>query len=339
MATRSSSSEKKQKRKTIVFNTDPFRMAFPALFEPEEDDNGTEKYKLAMLFPPDSPSIDKIMDAMDDVMEDAFGPEADWPSGKKDILPEDKFFDAGKKTYQGYKKGWMVLSASSTEPPGIIDANKNDVLSKREVYGGRWARAQIAITTFDNKAKGVTAYLNHVQLLDNDEAFNGKGSATDAFDKYELKDRGRSRDRDEDAEENDSRGSRRTRSRDDRNSDDDDRGGRFRRSRDDDREDEKDTRSGRGRSRSRDAEDEDEKPRTRSRGRDDDDADEKPRSRSRGEDEEDERGSRRSRPRDEDEDERGSRSRSRSRDDDDGERKPSGNRGRASRKDDDDEWN
>lgn len=187
-----------QKFKSITVTTGPFRMAFPSLLEPEETDNG-ERFKVTMLFQPDSKDIPIIEDAMDEVMRDRFGPPADWPNGKRDTLPEDKFFDAGKYEgkWAGYKKGWMALSASSVDQPGVIDIQKKEVMSRREVYGGRWARAQIVIASFDNQAKGVTAYLNHVQLLEHDEAFSGKGDASKAFDDdYTLADRGNGRDRD-----------------------------------------------------------------------------------------------------------------------------------------------
>lgn len=181
----------KQKKKVVTFVVGPFRMAFPALFDPEPTDNG-ERYKMTCLFPPDSKDIPKIEDALYDCMEDAFGPKASWPNGRHDVHPSDKFYDAGKNSkYNGFLPGWMALPVSSQEAPGIVDANRDEVLSKREVYGGRWARAEINVTSYDNKSKGVTAYLNHVQLLENDEAFSGRGKPEDAFDKYELRERDR----------------------------------------------------------------------------------------------------------------------------------------------------
>jgi hypothetical protein len=178
----------KPKKKSITMVVGPFRMAFPALLEAEETDSG-DRFKVTALFPPDY-NLNPIWDAMEEVMTDAFGPEADWPSGRNDVQPEDKLYKAEKnEKWNGFKKGWWAMSMSSTEAPGLVDADKNEVMSKREVYGGRWARAQVNITTYDNKSKGVGVYLNHVQLLDHDEAFSGRGNAADAFDKYELKDR------------------------------------------------------------------------------------------------------------------------------------------------------
>ena len=193
---------KKKLSRTIVVG--PFRMAFQSLLEPEETDNGP-RYKVTALFPPDY-DIRPIEDAMWEVFEDAFGTnEKDWPKGRNDILPSDKIYDAGTKTYAGFIKGWNALSMSSVQPPGIVDADLNEVMSKREVYSGRWAKAQVTITTYANKSSGVGVYLNHVQLLDHDEAFTGRGNAADAFTKYEVKDRKRRDDDDEDETEEDER--------------------------------------------------------------------------------------------------------------------------------------
>lgn len=303
----------KSKKLTKTLVVGPFRMAFPALFEPEDTDNG-ERYKVTALFPPEY-KIKELEDTLYEVFEAEFGTdESDWPRGRNDMLPKDKLYDAGGKPYQGFKDGWMAMSMSSKDAPGIIDADKNEVLSKREVYGGRWARAQISITTYNDKSKGIGVYLNHIQLLDHDEAFNGKGNASDAFDKYELKDRGRKR-ADDDDDQDDSRDSRsrdRGRGRDDDDRDND-RGSRSR-----DREDDRG-----GRSRSRD----DEGNSRRGRDRDEGEKETRRDSRGRGRDEaeEDTRESRRS-SRDSDRDE--GRGRGRDRDDEDEDRRPSRSRSR-----------
>jgi hypothetical protein len=268
---------KKTQRQLVI---GPFRMAWPALFEPEEDDYGNERFKVACLFPPDA-NLKPLEDAIYDAWEEEYGTnKADWPAGKNDVWPGEKIADAGKKDYEGFKPGWKVVNITSKDPPGIIDADKNDVLSKREVYGGRWARAQVNVATYDNKSRGVGVYMNHIQLLDHDEPFSGKGRAEDAFDKYEMKDRGRG-DRDDD------RGGRRDDREDDRRNS---RGGSDR-GRDDDRRDDRD------RDRRRDDD------RGRGRGRDDD------RSSRRDDRERDGRDDRRDDRRDRDDDRRGSRDR------------------------------
>src|SRR5215207_8204722 len=123
----------KAKVKTLIVG--PFRMAFPALLKPEQTDSG-DRYKVTALFPPDY-DLNPLWDAMDEVMEDRFGPKAEWPSGRNDIIPDDKLYKAEKNDkWAGFTKGWHAMSMSSQEAPGLIDADKNEVINAREVYGG-----------------------------------------------------------------------------------------------------------------------------------------------------------------------------------------------------------
>jgi hypothetical protein len=255
-------SGRKKDKLTVTMVTPPFRMAFPALFTPEETDNG-ERYKVTALFPPDA-NLKKLKSALNECMVDAFGEPDDWPTGRNDVHPDDKLYDAGTKEYNGFKKGWTALSIASTDAPGIVDADGEEVLNKREVYGGRWARAHVAVTSYDNKSKGVTVYLNHVQLLEHDTPFSGKGDAKSAFDKYELQDRPK-----DDDDEPQDRGSRDDRGRRDRDDgrDSDGRGDGGRRGGRDSRDDRRET------SRDRDRNDDRDAPRGRDRDRDTDRAD------------------------------------------------------------------
>jgi hypothetical protein len=255
-------SGRKKDKLTVTMVTPPFRMAFPALFTPEETDNG-ERYKVTALFPPDA-NLKKLKSALNECMVDAFGEPDDWPTGRNDVHPDDKLYDAGTKEYNGFKKGWTALSIASTDAPGIVDADGEEVLNKREVYGGRWARAHVAITSYDNKSKGVTVYLNHVQLLEHDTPFSGKGDAKSAFDKYELQDRPK-----DDDDEPQDRGGRDDRGRRDRDDgrDSDGRGDGGRRGGRDSRDDRRET------SRDRDRNDDRDAPRGRDRDRDTDRAD------------------------------------------------------------------
>jgi hypothetical protein len=105
----------KPKKKSITMVVGPFRMAFPALLEAEETDSG-DRFKVTALFPPDY-NLNPIWDAMEEVMTDAFGPEADWPSGRNDVQPEDKLYKAEKnEKWNGFKKGWQC-PCPAPKPP------------------------------------------------------------------------------------------------------------------------------------------------------------------------------------------------------------------------------
>jgi hypothetical protein len=229
--------------------TTPIRLSYPFLFEPRENDQGAEYWETEALIPPtkEGDALRKqILEGLEDVMTEAFGDEAEWPRGRNDYHPEHKmkYVDRDKIPGPGVNEDWSIFRARSYQPPGVVDANKDEVLNKREVYGGRWARLSLTLAAYDaSKSKGVTIYLNNVQLLDNAESFGGRPNADSDFERW-------------DGDEIEP-GSRRERDRDDRGRDrEDSRSGRDRgrgegeRSRSDDR--------GRGADRTRGGSDRDE---------------------------------------------------------------------------------
>lgn len=312
---------------TLKLITPPLRLSYAKLFDPIQNDQGKDVWETDALVPPncyfpknhpDFPDMhlsDALFETMGKVMSESWGHEDEWPRGRNDYHPKDKIkkLDPDNLPGKGVDEKWEKFTARSYQPVGIVDADKNDVLNKREVYGGRWARLSLTVATYDSKgSKGVTLYLNNVQLLDHDDSFGGRPSADADFDRYDGPEQAPSGRRGRDRDDDDRRGGR---------DDEDDRGrGRGRGSRDDDRAgsgrgSREDRGGGRDRDRSGDRGDSrgrDDGP-SRGRGRDDDrgrDRDDRDRGRER-----DGGGSRRGRDDQEDRDDSRGRSSSRDRDD------------------------
>jgi hypothetical protein len=184
----------------------PLRLSYPKIFDPVQNDQGKDVWETDAFVPPNRDGkkfLKDLEDALFQVMEEYFGPEDEWPNGKKDGHPDEKIkWLKADDLPDALNEDWAKITARSYSQVGIVDADKNDVLNKREAYGGRWARLSLSVTVYDNKSKGPTIYLNNVQLLDNDESFGGRPAAERDFDTWdgeELapggRDRGRSRDR------------------------------------------------------------------------------------------------------------------------------------------------
>lgn len=61
------------------------------------------------------------------------------------------------------------LNANSTQKPGIVDKDLNEILDPDEVYSGCWGRASINFYAFNtNGNKGVGVGLNNIQKLKDD---------------------------------------------------------------------------------------------------------------------------------------------------------------------------
>lgn len=171
--------------------TVPFRMSFPNILEPREDEEtGRKTFQLTMLYPPGT-DLTPFKLALRAAMADKFGADdSKWPRckrGTKEVIRDFAEYNASsKKPLAGDWKGWTMIRANSAEkyPPGVVgptrDANGKfpTITDGREVYGGRWARATIDAYHFDGKKNdGVTFGLKNVQLLKADKSFSAAATA------------------------------------------------------------------------------------------------------------------------------------------------------------------
>src|SRR5215467_1850838 len=53
------------------------------------------------------------------------------------------FLDGGEKSYQGYGSGTIYISPWSKQKPGIVDRNREAVLTPEEVWSGQLVRANV----------------------------------------------------------------------------------------------------------------------------------------------------------------------------------------------------
>lgn len=185
--------------------TPPFRMSFPSIppHEAREDDKSKRRsYQLGMLFPPGL-VLEPFKVALWHAMADRFGPDdKKWPRIKRKpekVIKNFEEYNAEAKTVlKGDWKGWTLIRANRGEktkdgrdnaphvvgPTAGADGKFPVITDRREVYGGRWARATIDAYYYpDDVNDGVTFGLGNVQLLKHDTAFGGgRPSAEDDFD-------------------------------------------------------------------------------------------------------------------------------------------------------------
>ena len=70
--------------------------------------------------------------------------------------------------------------------PGIVDADRQPILDRSEVYSGVYGRASINFYAFNsNGNKGIACGLNTLQKIKDGEPLGGKSRAEDDFDTEE----------------------------------------------------------------------------------------------------------------------------------------------------------
>jgi hypothetical protein len=160
-----------------------FRVSFPHVFQPHAMTEGQEKkYSVAMLFDKKT-DLSPLIKLAKDTMASAFGAKA-WDSGKY----RKPFRDGDEKSDLGGYKGTMFAPASSFERPGLIDSNREDIISEEDFYAGCYAKASVTCYSYDQGGnKGVAFGLQNLIKLKEGERFSSRSSAQDDFNVDELK--------------------------------------------------------------------------------------------------------------------------------------------------------
>ena len=74
------------------------------------------------------------------------------------------------------------INANSATAPGIVDADRNVIITRSEVYSGVYGRASINFYAFNsNGNRGNACGLNNLQKVRDGEPLEGKSRAEDDF--------------------------------------------------------------------------------------------------------------------------------------------------------------
>lgn len=105
----------------------------------------------------------------------------------EDCKEPDPKAPGGFRWKPGMGPGVVYVRAASEFKPGVINAQKQEIMNPQEAYGGAYFRAQVHAYWYDVKGnKGVTFGLDNVQLIRDGEPFGGRQKAEDAFDAIEV---------------------------------------------------------------------------------------------------------------------------------------------------------
>lgn len=180
-----------EKKKVI---THEFRLSFPSLFTPKAfDDKQDAKYSAVMLFDAKvdlaKPSLNKqgaprgvsMKHAAFNAAVEKWGPKERWPKNLR--MP---FRDGNEKSDTPGYENTIFVTASSKNPPGIVDKQLRKILNEGDIYAGCYCCAEIIAFAYDKAGnKGVGFSLQNIQKLRDGEAFSGRKAAEDVFDSVE----------------------------------------------------------------------------------------------------------------------------------------------------------
>ena len=188
---------KKEVPTTVV--TPKFRMSFPTLLEPGTDLSGRQVYSTSMLFPSDA-DMTELRAAAEAAALKKWPKKEAWAKlnrGKGLKMPFTDGNTKGKlnsdgefQIYKGHKDTTVVNSKRQVAQgaPSVVGPNPHVAITdESEIYGGRWARAQVNAFAYDVAGnQGVAFGLNMVQLLEHDEPFAAASTPTSVFDNEDV---------------------------------------------------------------------------------------------------------------------------------------------------------
>ena len=161
------------------------RWSYANVWQPKSINGGAPKYSVSLIIPKsDKKTIEKIRAAIQAAYEE--GESKLKGNGKSvpalaTLKTPLRDGDAERPDDEAYADSYFV-NANSGTAPGIVDADRQPIIDRSEVYSGVYGRASINFYAFNsNGNKGIACGLNNLQKIRDGEPLGGKSRAEDDF--------------------------------------------------------------------------------------------------------------------------------------------------------------
>lgn len=161
------------------------RWSFANVWEPKSINGGTPKFSVSLIVPKsDTKTVGKLKAAIEAAYREG---EAKLKGNGKTVPPMAAIKnplrdgDIERPDDAAYANAYFI-NANATAAPGIVDADRNPILTRSEVYSGVYGRASISFYAFNSSGnKGIACGLNNLQKMRDGEPLGGKTSAESDF--------------------------------------------------------------------------------------------------------------------------------------------------------------
>ena len=161
------------------------RWSYANVWEPKAMEGGKPKFSVSLIIPKsDTVTVGKIKAAIEDAYRDGQSKlkgNAKSVPALSTLRTPLRDGDLERPDDPAYANAYFV-NANSATAPGVVDANRNEILDKSEVYSGCYGRASISFYAFNaNGNKGIACGLNNLQKIKDGEPLGGRASAESDF--------------------------------------------------------------------------------------------------------------------------------------------------------------
>ena len=161
------------------------RWSYANVWQAKSINGGTPKYSVSLIIPK---SDTKTVTAVKNAIQAAYEEGQSKLKGSSKSVPALTAIktplrdgDAERPDDEAYKDSYFI-NANSATAPGIVDAARNPIIERSEVYSGVYGRASINFYAFNsNGSKGIACGLNNLQKISDGEPLGGKTRAEDDF--------------------------------------------------------------------------------------------------------------------------------------------------------------
>ena len=177
---------KNYKNPTKVITGPKTRWSYANVWDPKSINGGTPKYSVSLIIPKSDVATVKKIEA---AIQAAYGEGESKLKGSSKSVPSLKVLktplrdgDLERPDDAAYADSYFI-NANSASAPGIVDADRQPILERSEVYSGVYGRASINFYAFNsNGNKGIACGLNNLQKIADGEPLGGKSRAEDDFE-------------------------------------------------------------------------------------------------------------------------------------------------------------
>lgn len=161
------------------------RWSYANVWEAKSINGGAPKFSVSLIVPKsDTKTVAKIKAAIEAAYHDG---ESRLKGSGKSVPPLSTIKtplrdgDSERPDDPAYANSYFI-NANSATAPGIVDADRNVIITRSEVYSGVYGRASINFYAFNsNGNRGIACGLNNLQKVRDGEPLGGKSSAEDDF--------------------------------------------------------------------------------------------------------------------------------------------------------------
>ena len=161
------------------------RWSYANVWEAKSINGGTPKFSVSLIIPKsDTATIAKIKAAIEAAYKEG---EAKLKGNGRSVPALSvlktplRDGDTERPDDEAYANAYFV-NANSATAPGIVDADRQPILDRSEVYSGVYGMASINFYAFNsNGNKGIACGLNNLQKIRDGEPLGGKSRPEDDF--------------------------------------------------------------------------------------------------------------------------------------------------------------